>query len=119
MLKENPVVKKMVALGEEQVGRLAQQLLSNERFVSAVQTLVGNTLRAKGIMDKNLRLALSAMNLPATADVEALKTKLEDLEDVISRLDDGVQRLAQKEAQREGSPDKVDMPQRKSRNASS
>ncbi|MFN7134879.1 MAG: hypothetical protein ACK4N5_22555 [Myxococcales bacterium] len=94
MLKENPVVKKMVAVGEEQVGKIAQQLLANEKFVGAVQTLVGNTLKAKGLLDKNIRMALSAMNLPSTADVESLKTKLEDLEDTMKRLEDSIARLS-------------------------
>jgi hypothetical protein len=36
MLKNNPVVKKLVETGEERVGKLAQALLSNERFVMAI-----------------------------------------------------------------------------------
>lgn len=96
MLKENPVVKKMVAVGEEQVGKIAQQLLSNEKFVGTVQTIVGNTLKAKGLLDKNIRMALSAMNLPSTADVESLRTKLEDLEDTMKRLEDSVNKLTTK-----------------------
>ena len=96
MLKENPVVKKMVAVGEEQVGKIAQQLLSNEKFVGTVQTIVGNSLKAKGLLDKNIRMALSAMNLPSTADVESLRTKLEDLEDTLRRLEDSVTKIASK-----------------------
>ena len=97
MLKENPVVKKMVAMGEEQAGKIAQQLLSNETFVGAIQTLVGNSLRAKGLLDKNIRMALSAMNLPSTADVDGLKSRLEDLEDMISRMDQTVTRIAEQQ----------------------
>src|SRR6478609_6286522 len=74
MLKNNPVMKKLVETGEERVGKLAQQLLSNEKFVVAVQSLVSRTLQAKGTLDKSLRTALSAMNLPSTADLEQLKS---------------------------------------------
>ena len=95
MLKENPVFKKMFELGEEQVGKLAQQLLSNEKFVGAMQTVVGNTLKAKGLLDKNIRLALSAKNLPSVADVENLKKKLDELEETIQRLEESVSKLTE------------------------
>jgi polyhydroxyalkanoate synthesis regulator phasin len=91
MLKDN--VRKMFELGEEQVGKLAQQLLSNEKFVGAMQTVVGNSLKAKGLLDKNIRLALSAMNLPSAADLESLKHKLEELEETIKRLEESVSRM--------------------------
>jgi len=91
MLKEN--VRKMFELGEEQVGKLAQQLLSNEKFVTAMQTVVGNTLKAKGLLDKNIRLALSAMNLPSVADLDSLRHKLEELEETIKRLEESVARM--------------------------
>jgi len=96
MLKENPMFKKMFELGEEQVGKLAQQLLSNEKFVNAMQTIVGNTLKAKGMADKNIRMALSAMNLPSVADVENLRKKLDELEETIQRLEESVSKLSDK-----------------------
>jgi polyhydroxyalkanoate synthesis regulator phasin len=96
MLKENPMFKKMFELGEEQVGKLAQQLLSNEKFVNAMQTIVGNTLKAKGLMDKNIRMALSAMNLPSVADMENLKKKLDELEETIQRLEESVTKMGDK-----------------------
>ena len=101
MIKENPMVKRMIEMGEEQVGKLTQQLLSSEKFVSAVQTTVNNTLKAKGLLDKNIRLALSAMNLPSVADVENLKTKLEDLDQTIRRLEEGLNRLADQQKKTE------------------
>jgi len=87
MLRDNPVVKKLVETGEERVGKLAQQLLSNEKFVSAVQTLVSRSLAAKGTLDKSLKSALSAMNLPSSADVEQLRNKVDDLERLLSSVE--------------------------------
>jgi archaellum component FlaC len=92
MLKDN--VKKMFELGEEQVGKIAQQLLSNEKFVGAMQSVVGNSLKAKGLVDKNIRLALSAMNLPSVADLDSLRHKLEELEETIKRLEESVAKVA-------------------------
>ena len=87
MLKNNPVMKKLVETGEERIGKIAQQLLSNEKFVATVQTLVSRSLAAKGTLDSALRGALSAMNLPSTADLEQLRTKVDDLERVLSSVE--------------------------------
>jgi hypothetical protein len=94
MLKNNPVVKKLVESGEVRIGKLAQQLLSNEKFVGAVQAIVGRTLQAKGTLDKSLRGALSAMNLPSTGDVEALKSKVEELEKLLTSVEAKLDALA-------------------------
>ena len=93
MLRDNPVMKKWVESGEERIGKLAQQLLSNETFVSAIQGLVSRSLAAKGNLDKSLRSALSAMNLPSTVDLENLRSKVEDLEQLLSSVEGKVDRL--------------------------
>ncbi len=87
MLKDNPVMKKLVETGEERAGKLAQQLLSNEKFVATLQTLVSRSLAAKGSLDKSLRSALSAMNLPSTADVELLRGKVDELERLMASVE--------------------------------
>lgn len=91
MLKDNPVMKRLVATGEERVGKLVQQLMSNERFVSGVQAMVTRALSAKGTVDKSLKAALAAMNLPSSSDLEQLREKLERLEAAIAELEDKVE----------------------------
>ncbi len=98
MLKNNPVMKKLVATGEERVGKIAQQLLSNERFVAAVQTIVSRTLSAKGTLDKSLRTALGAMNLPSTGDLEILREKVDDLERLLSNVEAKVDQLLEQKS---------------------
>ncbi|PTL78641.1 hypothetical protein [Vitiosangium sp. GDMCC 1.1324] len=93
MLRDNPMVKKLVETGEERVGKLAQQLMSNEKFVAAVQGLVARSLAAKGTLDGALRSALSAMNLPSTADLEQLRNKVDDLERLLSSVESKVDTL--------------------------
>jgi hypothetical protein len=93
MLKDNPMVKKLVQTGEERVGKLASTLLSNESFVGAVQSLVSKSLAAKGSLDKSLRSALAAMNLPSSADVEALRAKVEDLDQLLTSVEKKVDAL--------------------------
>ena len=94
MLKNNPVMKKLVETGEERIGKLAQQLLSNEKFVTAIQGLVSRSLAAKGTLDKSLRTALAAMNLPSTADMEVLRNKVDELEKMLSSIEEKVSTLA-------------------------
>jgi hypothetical protein len=96
MLKNNPVMKKLVATGEERIGKLVQQLMSNEKFVAGIQTIVTRALTAKGSLDKSLRTALSAMNLPSTGDLDALREKLEDLERLLGQLEGKVDKLGEK-----------------------
>lgn len=93
MLKDNPVMKRLVETGEERIGKMAQQLLSNERFVTAIQSLVSRSLAAKGTLDKSLRSALAAMNLPSTADVENLRAKVDDLEKLLSSIESKIDAL--------------------------
>lgn len=99
MLKDNPVMKKLVETGEERIGKIAQQLLSNEKFVMAVQALVSKSLAAKGNLDKSLRSALAAMNLPSTADVEVLRSKVDDLERLLSSVEGKLETLLGNEKQ--------------------
>ncbi|WP_224243922.1 hypothetical protein [Hyalangium gracile] len=93
MLKDNPVMKKLVETGEERIGKIAQQLLSNEKFVAMVQSLVSRSLAAKGTLDTALRTTLSAMNLPSTADLEQLRAKVDDLEKLLASVESKVDTL--------------------------
>lgn len=90
MLKDNPVMKKLVATGEERIGKIVQQLMSNEKFVTGVQSLVSSALSAKGTVDKSIKTALSAMNLPSTGDLETLREKIDDLEKLLAGLESKV-----------------------------
>ncbi len=94
ILEGNPVVKRILSQGEQQVGKLASQLMANPRFVTSLQTIIQRTLSAKGFMDKSLRRGLSAFNLPSTADVRALHDRLDDLERLVAELDEKVTGLA-------------------------
>lgn len=95
MLKDNPVMKRLVATGEERIGKLVQQLMSNEKFVTGIQGIVSKGLSAKGTLDKSIRTALSAMNLPSTGDLESLREKIDDLEGLLAKLEGKVDQLAE------------------------
>lgn len=86
MLRDNPMLKKMIATGEERLSKIASQLLSNETFMGAVQKAVSTALEAKGSLEKAAQTALGAMNVPTRADVTKLEGKLEELEKVFEAL---------------------------------
>jgi hypothetical protein len=85
-LLNNPAVKKALAKGEERMGRLVTQLLSNEKVMHGVQTMVSSALTAKSTLDRGVKSAMQAVNLPSTDDVDELRRKLSELESVVDGL---------------------------------
>jgi hypothetical protein len=83
---KNPVVKRALAAGEERMGRLVTQLLSSERVMQGVQTVVSSALNAKSTFDKGVKTAMQAVNLPTTDDVAELRKKLSELEAMLDGL---------------------------------
>jgi uncharacterized protein YhaN len=91
-LLKNPVVKRALAAGEERMGKLVTQLLSSERVMHGVQTVVASALNAKSTLDKGVKTAMQAVNLPTTEDVEELRRKLSELETMLDGLAEKVAR---------------------------
>ncbi len=85
-LLRNPVVKRALTAGEERMGKLVTQLLSSERVMHGVQTVVASALNAKSTFDRGVRTAMQAVNLPTTDDVEELRRKLSELEVLLDGL---------------------------------
>jgi hypothetical protein len=83
---KSPTMKKALAMGEERMGRLVTQLLSNERVMHGVQTVVSSALNAKSTFDRRVRSAMQAVNLPSTDDVDELRRKLAELESVVDGI---------------------------------
>jgi hypothetical protein len=85
-LLRSPAVKKALAVGEERVGKVVTQLLSNERVMHGVQTFVASALSAKSTFDRGVRTAMQAVSLPTTEDVEELRKRLVELEAMLDGL---------------------------------
>ena len=98
MLRENPVLKKMIATGEERMSKLASQLLGNEKFMGALQKTVSAAIEAKGTVEKAAATALSTMNIPTGEDVKKLEGKIEELERVFEGLSSKIAELQKKDA---------------------
>lgn len=100
MITDNPLFKRMMATGEEQIGRLASQLVGNERFMAAVQTAVASALSAKGALDQQVSNAMEAMRVPTTNDVKKVNERLDELERIFEGLAAKVDTIAERLSER-------------------
>jgi len=98
-LRENPLLKKMIATGEERMSKLATNLLANEKLMGAVQKTFSAAQGAKGLVEKNVQAALSTLNVPTASDVRKLEGKLEELEKVFESLSSRIADLQKHERQ--------------------
>ncbi len=83
---ENPLVKKALETGEEQVGKVMGKLLAG----GGLETLATTARQARETLERGVSQALHAANLPSRDDVAALKRRLEELEALLDGLSDKV-----------------------------
>ncbi len=83
---KNPLLKRALAAGEEQVGKVVGKLLSSDRVTGGLQSLIGSAAQARETFERGVQQALHAANLPSRDDVASLKRKLEELEAMIDGL---------------------------------
>lgn len=86
----------MTRQGEEAIGKLAQELLENPMVTGALSAALEGRERAMRAQE----VVLSALNLPSASDLERLtrrlrsvSQRLEGVEDVLDRLERGVEAL--------------------------
>ncbi len=83
---KNPTLRRALAAGEEQVGKVMGRLLSSEAVTTGLQGLVRSALHARETFDRGVQQALRAASIPSREDVTSLKRKLEELESMIDGL---------------------------------
>jgi hypothetical protein len=82
----SPTVRRAVAAGEERVGRVVTRLLADERVTAGIQTLIASAAQAKQTLDRGVRQALRAANLPSSEDLAALRRRLDEVEQTLDAL---------------------------------
>jgi len=87
------VFKMFLAAGEQQITRLAGQLMSNEVFVSALQGAIARAMDAKLVLDNQLRAALVRLGVPTQEKLEALHKEIGDLDAEVQQLRKEIERL--------------------------
>jgi hypothetical protein len=91
-LLKNPLVRRALQAGEEQVGKAVAKVLPSEGVATGVQTLLSGAVQARATLERGVSQALHAVNLPSKDDVAALRKKLEELEAMIDGLAERVDR---------------------------
>lgn len=85
-INSDVVMKRFFDKGEELVGKITNQVLSNEKFMAALQQTISKAVDTKTKVDKNFQHALSTLNLPSTADLKKIEEKLAELEELLDGL---------------------------------
>jgi hypothetical protein len=98
-LLASPALRRAIATGEEQVGRLVGRILGSGSLSAGMSTIVTGALRARRTALSGLRQALHAARLPSQEDVEAIRTRLDELEAMIDRMAERVERGAGRDGQ--------------------
>jgi hypothetical protein len=86
LVKNNPLLKKALAAGEEQVGKAIGTLLASDGLTGGLKTLAAGAAQAKETLEKGVAQALHAANLPSKDDVAGLRRRLEELEALLDGL---------------------------------
>ncbi len=89
---KNPLVKKALEAGEEQVGKVVGKLLATDGLGGGLQSLVTTARQARETLERGVSQALHAANLPSRDDVAGLKRRLAELESMLDGLSEKVGR---------------------------
>jgi phage shock protein A len=80
--------------GEEAIGKLAQELLSNPVVTGAITTVFETRERATRAQE----VAMSALNLPSAADIERLTRRVRSVSQRIEGVEDSLDTITDKVA---------------------
>jgi polyhydroxyalkanoate synthesis regulator phasin len=85
-LFKNPVVKQVIASGEEQATRVVGKLLTDERVTRGLQEVLAAAAAARATVETGLQAALHAANLPTADEVRTMRQRLSELEAQVEAL---------------------------------
>ena len=94
------ILRRLYGLGEERLGRLAEDLLSNPRVAETFSAALRKAFETKGRVDRNMQTVLALLNVPSHADLNRLLTKLEAIQGNLANLNLKIDRLLAERAPR-------------------
>ena len=71
----NNILKKIQDGLEPELNKLITTLMSNEKFTSALEKVVSQTLKAKDGLDSSVKKVLASMNITTKKDLEKVASK--------------------------------------------
>ena len=93
MEEDTHILKRLYGLGEETLGRFAEDLLANPRVAEAFAGAIQKAFETKGRVDRNMQTVLALLNLPSRADLNRLVTKMEAIQGSLVTLNLKIDRL--------------------------
>src|SRR6185295_13719307 len=91
--EDDTILKWLYSLGEKQLGRLAEEILSNPRVAEAFSRALQSAFETKGRVDRNMQRVLGLLNVPSRADLVRMTSKLEAIQGSLVNLQVKVDRL--------------------------
>ncbi len=83
---KHPVVKQVIATGEEQATKVVGKLLSDQRVSQGLQELLAAAAAARSTVEAGVQAALHAANLPTAEELRTMRQKLSELEAQVEAL---------------------------------
>jgi uncharacterized protein YlxW (UPF0749 family) len=82
----HPVVKQVIATGEEQATKVVGRLLTDERVSQGLQELLAAAAAARATLESGVQAALHAANLPTADELRTMRQRLSELEAQVEEL---------------------------------
>ncbi len=90
MSMKSSFFKSLVNLGEEKINALISVLLSNEKFINGIQTIIAKSFTAKNFIDERIQYVFSNLNLVTKSDLSKIIRRIDDLEDKFDYLSERI-----------------------------
>ena len=100
--EDDTILKWLYSLGEKQLGRLAEELLSNPRVAEAFSRALQRAFETKGRVDRNMQRVLGLLNVPSRADLIRITSKIEAIQGSLVNLQVKVDRLLMEQPRSRG-----------------
>jgi len=85
-LLKHPVVKQVIASGEQRATEVVGKVLTDERVTRGLQELLAAAAAARATVESGLQAALHAANLPTADEVRAMRQRMSELEAQVEAL---------------------------------
>lgn len=115
MAQEKTLFEKLYEVGEENLARMTEELLSNPAFSEAMGKTLRNAAETKGKVDENIAVLLGLLNLPSKADYDRLLAKVETVQGSLVNLNIKLDRLLAAQVQKSKTPSKTSQTNQTSR----
>jgi hypothetical protein len=85
-LLKHPVLKQVIASGEERATKVVGKLLADERVTHGLQELLAAAAAARSTVESGVQAALHAANIPTADELRTVSQRLSELEAQVEEL---------------------------------